>query len=156
MERRSDAAASGPPAFEPLKNRPYREKIGGNSLWHLQRLTGKALLTINPDQTLGNCDADGMQPVARAKLPLRAGKQNFNFFFVKIQLAADFSHPQTIGSLLETSDLQICQCEIAAVRRQLHASLNHRHSVQVHSGAQLLQAFSVADGLITVGLPEAF
>ena len=91
----------------------HREETGSNSLWHLQRLTGKALLTINPDQALGDGDADGMQSISGAELALGIYKMNFDFLVGGIQFKADFSRPKTVGSALQAGDFHVRQFEIA-------------------------------------------
>ena len=79
-EQRSYSAASGPPAFEPRKvlhtGRGYAAIRSGTCSTQPGRLD---LLTVNPDQALGDCDANGVQPVPRAEFALGAGKLNLYF-----------------------------------------------------------------------------
>jgi hypothetical protein len=114
----------------------HREETGSNSLWHLQRLTGKALLTINPDQALGDCDADGVQPVPGAEFALGIHEVNFDFPVGRIQFVADFDGPKTIGSALQAGDFHARQFDVVLAWTRSHASVVHHHTVQVHARAR--------------------
>lgn len=108
-------------------------------MWHLQYLTGTALLTINPDQALGDRDADGVQSVSGAELAFGAGQMIFDFLVRRIQFVADLHGSQAVSREFQASDLHAGQFNITVIGTQFHASLVHRPTVQVRLRARLPQ-----------------